>query len=211
MENFKHAVQSMKAAFAESAGHRGYFLADGACAAQLELLREAGFGLRCTELAALSAAREGGFRDSLLTCTNLTPQMLRQAADAALVLADSDAMDALESGGAMPESVFLTCRTGGGAQGFSAEELAGCMFRLHMGGVNEFGLYAAPDAPPQETAKQLFETAAWIRREIGMFVSRVYFALPADSLSSAGGILADYEALLAPADLGQCALFTELV
>ncbi|MFV0414132.1 MAG: diaminopimelate decarboxylase [Oscillospiraceae bacterium] len=242
----RETAKSLEKAFAWNKGFKEYFAVKATPNPTiLKILRQEGCGADCSSLTELMMSEKVGFtgRDIMFS-SNATPAeefIYAQKLGAIINLDDFTHISFLEKCAGLPETICCRYNPGGdfiiqnqimdspkdAKYGFTREQLLEGFKILRQKGVKEFGLHAFLASNTlgsqyyPELARQLFETAVWLKEQTGIGVSFINLSggvgIPYrpeeggnDIAAIGAGVQAVYRQVLEPAGLGQVALFAEL-
>ncbi len=242
----RRTVRDLKSAFAWNAGFKEYFAVKATPnPVIMQILQQEGCGVDCSSLTELMLAEATGFAgDEIMFSSNATPAKeyaYAKKLGAIINLDDYTHIDFLEQAAGIPETICCRYNPGGDftihnqimdvpqdqKYGFTKAQLADGFLRLHYKGANHFGLHAflASNTLGGEyypvLARQLFELAVWLKKEIGITVSFINLSggvgipyrpndAPNDIFAVGEGVRLAFEELMVPAGMGDVAIFTEL-
>lgn len=242
----RETAKSLEKAFAWNKGFKEYFAVKATPNPTiLKILRQEGCGADCSSLTELMMSERAGFtgRDIMFS-SNATPAeefVYAKKLGAIINLDDFTHISFLEKCAGLPETVCCRYNPGGdfiiqnqimdspkdAKYGFTREQLLEGFKILRQKGVKEFGLHAFLASNTlgsqyyPELARQLFETAVWLKEQTGIGVSFINLSggvgIPYrpeeegnDIAAIGAGVQAVYQQVLEPAGLGEVALFAEL-
>lgn len=243
----RRRIEALKAAFAWNPGFKEFFAVKATPnPAILNILKEYGCGTDCASDTELMLSRACGIagHDAMFT-SNDTPAASYRLAQVVGAIINFDSYDQLafwrENLGAFPSTVCCRVNPGGTFEaangiignpqdakfGMTVEQLEQSFRELRDEGVKEFGIHAflasntlGNDYYPR-LARQLFELAARLSHELGVYVGFVDLSggvgvayepdQPANDIAAIGsGVQQAFEDVLVPAGMGDLKVFCEL-
>ncbi len=245
-KGIRETARRLQEAFSWNEGFKEYFAVKAnPNPVILHILREEGCGVDCSSLTELMLAEKVGFSGrEIMFSSNATPAedfVYAKKLGAIINLDDITHIDFLERCAGIPKTICCRYNPGGefkihnqimdspkdAKYGFTKEQLREGFLRLREKGAEEFGLHAflASNTLGDEyypvLARQLFETAVWLKEETGIAVRFINLSggvgIPyrpqeqANDIFAIGkGVEQALAEVLAPAGMGDVAIFTEL-
>lgn len=242
----RETAKSLNKAFSWNAGFKEYFAVKAnPNPIILQILQQEGCGVDCSSMTELMLAEAVGFQGrEIMFSSNATPAeefIYAKKLGAIINLDDFTHIDFLEQNAGMPKTICCRYNPGGdfsihnkimdspkdAKYGFTKQQLRDGFLILKEKGVEEFGLHAflASNTLGGEyypvLAKELFETAVWLKHETGVSISFINLSggvgipykpeeQPNDIMQIGRNVQKAYEEVLCPAGLENVSIFTEL-